>query len=335
MIPIIDIASLFGPSTPSRDSADAAIMAAAESSGFAVITGLPPSMGTTSAERQELLRFFSLSKEQKQCLARQKFTPENPNVYRGYFPTQEGTATYKEGIDLGPDLLDPSRAQDHDPLREATPLPDSAALPGWREAAANYYRAMDATGRVLLSAIARGLELPEETLAAPFTGGISTLRLLRYPPRQLSVTDAVEAEEMTVVHMGERRFLAGKAHVDSGFITLLQQHGVSGLQAQLRDGQWHDIQPCEGSLVINFGKLLERWTGGRVKATVHRILANPDERFSIPFFYEPRADARIAPLPLPNAERFEPFTYGDHLWSAMTRFVEFQGLEHLRMMRTA
>jgi len=47
-------------------------------------------------------------------------------------------------------------------------------------------------------------------------------------------------------------------------------------------------------------------------------------------FYEPRVDAVIAPLPLPGAPDFEPFTYGDHLWAAMTKFVEFKGLEDLR-----
>src|SRR5690606_41124353 len=118
-------------------------------------------------------------------------------------------------------------------------------------------------------------------------------------------------EEFSVLHEGQRRYLAGKAHVDSGFVTLLQQHGVSGLQAQLPDGRWHDVPPFEGGLVVNFGKLLERWTGGRIKATLHRILANGGERFSIPFFYEPRADARLAPPPPDREGRKPPFS-GDH-----------------------
>src|SRR5262249_18489524 len=86
-------------------------------------------------------------------------------------------------------------------------------------------------------------------------------------------------------------------------------------------------------LAVNFGKLLERWAGGRIKATEHRVLGGAGERRSIPFFYEPRADALIAPLPLPGAARFEPFLYGDHLWASMTRFVEFRGLESLRPPR--
>jgi isopenicillin N synthase-like dioxygenase len=52
------------------------------------------------------------------------------------------------------------------------------------------------------------------------------------------------------------------------------------------------------------------------------------ERLSIPFFYEARADAQIAPLP--GGPQFAPFFYGDHLWATTTRFVEFKGMESMR-----
>ena len=84
------------------------------------------------------------------------------------------------------------------------------------------------------------------------------------------------------------------------------------------------------ALAVNFGGLLERWTGGRIRATEHRVLGPGRTRCSIPFFYEPRVDARIAPLAGLDAPPFEPFLYGDHLWAAMTRFVEFRGLEAMR-----
>ena len=87
------------------------------------------------------------------------------------------------------------------------------------------------------------------------------------------------------------------------------------------------------TLAVNFGNSFERWTGGRIKATPHRVLGSGRPRFSIPFFFEPRADAVIAPLPLAGIEPFQPFLYGDHLWATTTRFVEFQGLENLRKPR--
>ena len=113
--------------------------------------------------------------------------------------------------------------------------------------------------------------------------------------------------------------VVNQAHVDFGFMTLLAQHGVEGLQARLPDGRWIDIPPAEGCLVVNFGKLLERWTGGRIKATENRVLSPGRTRYSLPFFYEPRADAVISPLPLPGAEAFDPFRYGDHVWSSQPR----------------
>ena len=91
-----------------------------------------------------------------------------------------------------------------------------------------------------------------------------------------------------------------------------------------------DVPPQEGNLAINFGRLLERWTGGKIKATEHRVIGTGRERFSVPFFYEARVDAEIAPLPLAGAEAFEPFYFGDHLWASIVKFVEFHGMDGMR-----
>ena len=60
------------------------------------------------------------------------------------------------------------------------------------------------------------------------------------------------------------------------------------------------------------------------------MLGRGVERNSIPFFYEARADATIAPLPIDPLDRFVPFEYGDFLWKRMTSFVEFRGMEDER-----
>jgi isopenicillin N synthase-like dioxygenase len=192
---------------------------------------------------------------------------------------------------------------------------------------------MERLGCTLMHAIARGLGLPERTFDPHFLGGISTLRLIRYPVRPPESFVGVDESQVFVEHEGRRRHTIGGAHVDSGFVTLLAQDGVEGLQARARDGAWIDVPPVEDTICVNFGGLLERWTGGRIRATEHRVLGPGRERCSIPFFYEPRVDALIEPLPLPGAPRFEPFLYGDHLWAAMLRFVEFRGLEQARTPR--
>jgi isopenicillin N synthase-like dioxygenase len=62
-------------------------------------------------------------------------------------------------------------------------------------------------------------------------------------------------------------------------------------------------------------------------------LSQGAERFSIPFFFEPRPSTVIAPLPLDGIDPFEAFEFGDHLWATTTKFPENYGLEYLRPAR--
>ena len=178
------------------------------------------------------------------------------------------------------------------------------------------------------------LTLPEDFFDDAFDKGLSTLRLIRYPVR----TDAEQASavhpDVWVTHRGNRQLVTGAPHVDSGFLTLLAQDGIGGLQARHRNGQWTDVPPSEGTLAVNFGKVLERWSLGRIKATEHRVISAGQPRMSIPFFYEARADAEIRPLPMDAGDSFEPFLYGDYLWTTTTQFLEFKGMESLRRHRS-
>lgn len=334
-IETISIADLFGPPSPGRDRVDAEIMAAASGIGFMAVRDFPGDAWLTPDSRAQLLRIFALPDAEKQKLLRWNFDRTKKNVYRGWFPLQPMAVSYKEGIDMGPDITETARVSvADDPLCEPTPLPAEDALPGWRTATADYYRAMETVGNALMRSIARGLGLPETIFDSYFEHGISTLRLIRYPLRA-NAGVAISGPDFSVVHKGETRTIIGREHADSGFVTLLAQDGVEGLQAKNLAGEWIDVPPANGTLAVNFGQLLERWTGGRVRATRHRVIAPKTVRFSIPFFYEPRADAEIAPLPLRGIEPFEPFLYGDYLWESATNFVEMSGIKHLRLPRRA
>jgi isopenicillin N synthase-like dioxygenase len=330
-IPSIGVAPLFADASPARDRADRAIADAAADVGFFVACRFPAGLPVNRAARADLFRLFGLREEEIRPLWRQKFDVSHPNVYRGWFPRQRGFLTSKEGIDLGPDVAYGSSVTcEGDPLREPTPLPGESLLPGWRQAAGHYYLSMVRISQALMRSIARSLGLPERFFDAAFDHGLSTLRLLRYPLR----TDADDAAAIDpgvwVTHRGLRHYVTGAPHVDSGFLTLLAQDGVPGLQARHRNGDWVDIPPHEGTLAVNFGKVLERWSAGRIKATEHRVIGTGRERLSIPFFYEARADAEIRPLPMDAAGSFEPFLYGDYLWATTAQFVEFKGMESLR-----
>ena len=325
-IPILDVNALFGGECPARRATDAAIRDAARDLGFLILSGLPAALPLGPDARGELLRLLHLPAVEKRRLWRRSWAPENPNVYRGYFPLEAGVI--KEGFDVGPDPV-ARRLDDRggDALAESTPMPPDESLPGWRELARRSFVALEQIGGALMHALARGLGLPQGHFDDAFRAGNSTLRLMTYPtwPERSSahgwpirpVTDAT----------GKQRYDIGGEHVDSGFVTLLQQDEVGGLQARIDEDTWVDVPPLERTLVVNFGKLLERWTGGRIRATEHRVLGNDAARHSIAFFYEPRIDASIAPLPIEGAETFTPFAYGDHVWEAMSGFAEFANLE--------
>jgi isopenicillin N synthase-like dioxygenase len=330
-IPVIDVSALFGAPSPARTRTDQAIMAAAATVGFFAASGLPADLPIGRESRADLLRLFQLPESEIRPLWRQKFDPSHANVYRGWFPLQTGFLTSKEGIDLGADVAyGPSVVREGDPLQEMTPLPSARALPGWRESIARYYQGMERVSQALMRAVARGLMLEERFFDHAFERGLSTLRLTHYPLRKDAELAAISNPDVWVMHQGTRFYLTGIPHVDSGFLTLLAQDGVAGLQARHLSGQWIDVPPTEGVLAVNFGHVLERWSGGRIKATEHRVIGRGSERMSIPFFYEARADAEIRPLPMDPADSFEPFFYGDYLWATTTQFVEFKGMESLR-----
>ena len=335
-IPLIDVEPLFDTDPSACAGVDRAISRAAHDAGFVCIRGLPPEAVLSPPARARLLAIFALDDARKRRLYRRKFAPENRNIYRGWFPVQPGNLTSKEGIDIGGDVVHgPALVAPGDPLREPSPLPAEEDLPGWRAAVVAYYRAMERVAASLMRSLARSLGLQPHHFDASFHHGLSTLRLLRYPPRDAGELATVVDPAVWVETNGTRRFIVGAPHTDSGFVTLLAQDGVPGLQARARDGRWIDVPPLEGTLVVNFGQVLEQWSVGRIRATEHRVLGGNIERCSIPFFYEARADALITPLPIDSADAFAPFQFGDYLWDRITSFVEFRGMQMERAAAAA
>ena len=257
-----------------RDLADRAIVDAAAEVGFFVASRFPADLPVDRDPDQISCACFNLPEDETRPLWRQKFDPSHPNVYRGWFPLQRGFLTSKEGIDLGPDVAyGPSVACEGDPLARTDAAASRRGIAGLAGIGGPAtICAMVEISQALMRSIARGLALPERFFDDAFDRGLSTLRLLRYPLRSDADEAAAIDPSVWVTHHGQRHYVTGAPHVDSGFLTLLAQDGVLGLQARHRNGEWMDVPPADGTLAVNFGKVLERWSAGRIKATEHRVI---------------------------------------------------------------
>lgn len=91
-------------------------------------------------------------------------------------------------------------------------------------------------------------------------------------------------------------FIGSSPHTDWGFLTLILQDRIGGLQI-LHKGEWVDVPYVPGTLVANAGDYLSLVTGGKCASPIHRVIADDRERYSMVFFYYPDFDAVIPALP--------------------------------------
>jgi isopenicillin N synthase-like dioxygenase len=85
-------------------------------------------------------------------------------------------------------------------------------------------------------------------------------------------------------------------HTDYGFLTLLLQDSVGGLEVRSPDKlSWIPVEPISGAIVLNTSDILSRLSGNRILSTPHRATNRSScaDRYSIPFFYEPDTDSMI------------------------------------------
>ncbi|MGW3463358.1 isopenicillin N synthase family dioxygenase [Streptomyces olivaceoviridis] len=287
-LPIIDLSAADGDPR-ARALLHAQLHSAAHDVGFFQLVG----HGVTRAETDALLTamraFFALPEADRLALD----NVGSPH-FRGYTRTGDertgGARDWRDQLDIGAERPARVPGPGEPPywwLQGPNQWP--AALPGLRTAALAWIDKLSGVAHRLLRELLTAIGAPAGFYDPVFGDRAHPhLKLVRYPG---------SADDGTGQGVG--------AHKDYGFLTLLLQDTVGGLQVQREDGRFHDVPPIEGAFVVNLGELLEVATNGYLLATNHRVVSPPGatERFSVPFFYNPRLDARIEPLPFPHAAK--------------------------------
>ncbi|KAF8394297.1 hypothetical protein HHK36_020504 [Tetracentron sinense] len=79
-------------------------------------------------------------------------------------------------------------------------------------------------------------------------------------------------------------------HSDAGFLTVLVQDHIGGLQVFHQD-QWVNVHPIPGALIVNIGEHLQLLSNDKLKSVEHRVLANRiGPRVSVACFFGPSFD---------------------------------------------
>jgi len=135
------------------------------------------------------------------------------------------------------------------------------------------------------------------------------LRMLHYP----SVSQTPKSGQLR----------AGE-HTDYGSITLLLQE-TGGLEVCTRQGEWIEAKPIPGTILVNIGDAMQRWTNDRLSSTPHRVVVPSGadalrSRYSIALFCDPNSDVELACLPSCQTDypaRYEPILLRDYLASRL------------------
>ncbi|KAI8564832.1 hypothetical protein RHMOL_Rhmol03G0213000 [Rhododendron molle] len=107
-------------------------------------------------------------------------------------------------------------------------------------------------------------------------------------------------------------------HTDMSCIAIVYQDQIGGLQVRSKEGNWLDINPCDDTLVVNIGDLMQAWSNGKLRSSEHRVvLKQPVNRFSLAFFWCFEDEKLILAPDEVVGERnlrvYKPFVCGDYM----------------------
>ncbi|KAL5501722.1 hypothetical protein ACEPAH_8982 [Sanghuangporus vaninii] len=302
-IPVIDMEGVDGnPATRQQIAKD--IREACVNVGFFYVKnhGIPEELMFNALKIGK--KFFALPEETKL-----KYDSRNTTNLKGYTAflveniDPENRGDLHEGYDIGPEVnsTDPTAKKSIEETYGTNPWPTE--VPGFKEEYMKYYNAVTAFGKNMFPLFALALGIDEAFFDDKTKETAAVTRILHYPPQ-------------TGPH--DDRLLGIGAHTDFECFTILwQQPEIQTLQVMNAKQEWVNATPIPGTLVINIGDQLMRWSNDVFKSTVHRAVNRSGiERYSIPTFFAVDYHTKLEPIPsCVSSERpakYEVVTAGEY-----------------------
>ncbi|MFJ5296267.1 isopenicillin N synthase family dioxygenase [Pseudomonas sp. NPDC088368] len=298
-LPLIDMAGVREGDEAALHRAGEAIRKACSETGFFYIINHGVPQAVIDAAMAAAKTFFAFSPEVKRQVAVNK-RHRGWHALGGALMYEATKPDFKEFFSMGLELPeDDPCVLAGEALRGPNQWPDF--MPELRLALDAYYEAMGRAGADLLRAVAVGLGIEPEFFSPKYGKRLQRTQMVYYPPHP----PMAESDQFGVA-----------PHTDYGCITLLYQDNSGGLQVrELSTDSWIDATPIEGSLVVNVGDLLARWSNDRFRSTLHRVInKSGHERYSIATFYDPTFSAVVDPCDLGvDTGSYPPVTAGAYI----------------------
>ena len=182
----------------------------------------------------------------------------------------------KEVFDCGPNIKVQHKFQDL-PYYSKNIWPEK--IPFFENKIMEFYELCTQISVSILKQIEISLNYSGNYFADKFDLPMALLRCNYYPKRSKKLSE---------------RDFGIAPHTDYGCLTLLFTDGTPGLEVELPSKIWEPVTANKDEIIINFGEMLEIWSDKKIRATPHKVIGNNNERFSIPFFFNPQYDTNIS-----------------------------------------
>jgi isopenicillin N synthase-like dioxygenase len=198
--------------------------------------------------------------------------------------TQGGLTGRSQGFYVGFDIApDDPCIKEHPYVQGPNLWPPTSVIPAsaFKEPMERYHAALVTLVHKMFSIVGAGLPEVDFAIFEDF--------LANYPIALLSPKHYPPTDDDNAIGCGE--------HTDFGALTLLLQDGTPGLEIK-HNNEWILVEPVRDAYVVNIGDMMQKWTRGKYKSTIHRVIAQKGatHRYSMPFFFDGNPESLLVPF---------------------------------------